>query len=92
MSYMFSTCLSLEKLDVKNFDTSSVTAMKGMFNYCRALKILDISNLFVINDNTNYQDIFFNIYSNIKIKTTRNTADKLINNTDLTSSNFEIIE
>ncbi|WP_257004203.1 BspA family leucine-rich repeat surface protein, partial [Listeria monocytogenes] len=43
MKYMLSG-LHLKKLDVSNFDTSSVTNMYGMFAYCYNLEELDVSN------------------------------------------------
>ena len=43
MSYMFSGCSSLQKLDLSNFDTSKVTDMCHMFSGCSSLEELDLS-------------------------------------------------
>ena len=35
---------SLTSLDIRNFDTSKVTTMRGMFSYCGSLTELDVTN------------------------------------------------
>lgn len=45
MSGMFSSCSSLESIDLRGLATSSVTNMAGMFNYCTALTSADLSGL-----------------------------------------------
>ena len=40
MSCMFSRCLSLEELNMSNFNTNNVTNMSGMFE-CSSLKELN---------------------------------------------------
>ena len=44
MSFMFTSCNSLESLDLSNFNTSKVTNMGGMFSECENLKELNLSN------------------------------------------------
>ena len=43
MSFMFSHCSSLIKMDVSGFDTSMVTDMSAMFQGCNRLTYLDVS-------------------------------------------------
>ena len=58
MSYMFSGCESLEKLDISNLDTRNVTDMSGMFNYCEYLKEIELSNF----DTSNVTDMSYMFY------------------------------
>lgn len=51
---MFNECSNLISLDVSNFDTQSVTNMKGMFFQCYSLTSLDVSNF----DTRNVTDMF----------------------------------
>jgi len=44
MSIMFSSCLSLNKLDLSSFDTSSVIDMNNMFSDCSSLTNLNLSS------------------------------------------------
>ena len=44
MSRMFSTCWSMESIDLSHFDTGNVAHMGYMFNYCEALTSLDLSS------------------------------------------------
>jgi surface protein len=44
MRSMFSTCVSLERLDLSSFDTRNVTDMSCMFMDCSSLKYLDLSS------------------------------------------------
>ena len=45
MNYMFDGMSHLENITFgENFDTSNVTDMHGMFNWCVSLKSLDLSN------------------------------------------------
>ncbi len=43
-SFMFNNLKNLVTLDVTNFNTSSVTTMRGMFQSCRAITSLDVTN------------------------------------------------
>ncbi len=45
MTYMFSSCEALTKLDVSSFNTQNVTKMNSMFSSCKALTTLDLSSL-----------------------------------------------
>lgn len=40
MSWMFANCISLESLDLSNFQTGNVGYMEGMFDNCYNLKTL----------------------------------------------------
>ena len=42
---MFYNCSKLEKINLSNFDTSSVTDMKEMFYGCESLTSLDLSKI-----------------------------------------------
>ena len=53
MKFMFNMCSSLEKLDLKNFNTKNVTDMKFMFSKCSNLKELDLKNF----DTSNVTDM-----------------------------------
>lgn len=55
MTDMFNDCSSLTKLDLTNFNTSSVNYMNYMFNDCTSLKDLDVTS-FEVPDNTYSQD------------------------------------
>lgn len=44
MSYMFSGCSSLKKVDFSTLDTSRVTDMSHMFENCKSLKSVDLSS------------------------------------------------
>ena len=44
MASMFGGCLSLQSIDVTNFDTSKVTDMAYMFKNCSSLTSLDVTN------------------------------------------------
>ena len=41
---MFSDCMALTSLDLKNFNTQNVTDMSLMFSFCKALTSLDLKN------------------------------------------------
>ena len=87
MGSMFSNLQNLESLNLSNFNTGNVTNMQWMFCDCKKLKKLDISN-FTINHNK-CEYIVDKVPSDIKIKATQDTANKIIANSNLTSSNFE---
>ena len=59
MSYMFSNCKALTKVDLSNFDISNATNTAGMFNKCQALTELDVSN-FDTSKVTNMASMFNN--------------------------------
>ncbi len=43
MSGMFSSCTSLEEVDLSGMDASNVTRMNGMFSFCTSLKRVNLS-------------------------------------------------
>jgi len=49
MNAMFQECNELEYLDLSNFNTSNVTEMEYMFNFCRKLKEIKGINKFNTN-------------------------------------------
>ena len=53
MSWMFSGCNHLQKLDVRNFDTKNVQDMSWMFSGCNHLQELNVRNF----DTKNVQDM-----------------------------------
>lgn len=44
MRYLFSSCQSLESLDLSGFNTENVTSMESMFSQCSSLRSLDLSS------------------------------------------------
>lgn len=44
MRYLFSSCRSLESLDLSGFNTENVTSMESMFSECSSLRSLDLSS------------------------------------------------
>lgn len=44
MRYLFSSCHSLESLDLSGFNTENVTSMVSMFSQCSSLRSLDLSS------------------------------------------------
>lgn len=61
MDGMFSTCKSIEKLDLSNFNTSSATNMGNMFLSCYKLQDLNISSFNTLNV-TNMSGLFNGCY------------------------------
>ncbi|MBR2259230.1 MAG: BspA family leucine-rich repeat surface protein [Blautia sp.] len=49
---MFSGCIALEEIDLKNLDTQSATYMSSMFYNCRSLKVIDVSGFHTTNVTT----------------------------------------
>ena len=74
MENMFSN-MKLKSLYLSNFNTSSVTTMKNMFNNCDSLKILDISNL-IIDENCDKENMFLNLPNLIYISLINVTIQK----------------
>lgn len=66
MSYMFYACDDLTSIDLSNFDTSNVTNMLGMFEFC-SLTALDLSNCDTSNV-TNMGLMFVDCYNLTTIK------------------------
>ena len=49
MGYMFNEYLKLKEIKgIDKFNTSEVTTMKGMFQWCQEIKYLNLSKLLVI--------------------------------------------
>ena len=46
MSFMFSSCLKLTKLDLSSFDTKNVSNMSYMFYFCEKLNEISLTNSF----------------------------------------------
>ena len=65
MESMFHACESMIKLDLSNFTTVE-SSLAGMFMYCEKIEILNIRNFDFQNVN-NYENIFKQIKSNVKI-------------------------
>jgi surface protein len=55
---MFQACLEIEYFDLSNFDTSNVTDMGWMFNYCHKLKEIKGINNFNTSKVTNMEMMF----------------------------------
>ena len=92
MDCMFHGCNNLLNLDLSKFDTAKVNNMGWMFSSCSKLEKLVLGNKFLINENTNYADMFRNINNNVKIITIKDIADKLkVIHTRFKDNNFEII-
>ena len=62
MSSMFFDCISLESLNLSNFNTENVTNMSGMFHNCSSLEKLDLSK-FDTSNVTNMRYMFHNCSS-----------------------------
>ena len=58
MSYMFSSCYSLEEIDLSNFNTNNVTTMRCMFYKCKSLKEINLSS-FNINSKIDLRLMFY---------------------------------
>ena len=58
MNYMFGDCISLETIDVSNFDMSKVTNMRCMFYNCSNLEEIDVSN-FDVSSVKNFEYVFY---------------------------------
>ena len=57
LQYMFYQCISIESIDLTNFNTSLVTNMKGTFYQCSSLITINLSN-FNTSSVTNMEEIF----------------------------------
>lgn len=77
MSYMFAST-KCKNLDLRHFKTNKVTNMFAMFFGCSQLLKLDISGQFTINTGTNLTHIFTDINRNIKITSSEDTKNKII--------------
>jgi len=78
IDYIFSNCKLLTKLDLSNFDTSSVINMSGMFNGCTSLIEINLSK-FNTKNVFNMRRMFYGCKSlkslNLSYFDTRNVID-----------------
>ena len=65
MGYMFFDCENLKELDIKNFNTTNVTNMEGMFSRCSSLTKLKFGINFNTENVTNMK-FMFNLCKNLK--------------------------
>ncbi len=77
MESMFHACVSMTELDLSNFTTAE-SNLEGMFMYCEKIEILNIRNFDFQNVN-NYENIFKQIKSNVKIIVKDNTQKNWLN-------------
>ena len=77
MASMFHACESMIKLDLSNFTTIE-SNLEGMFMYCEKIEILNIKNFDFQNVN-NYEDIFKQIQTSVKIIVKDNTQKNWLN-------------
>ena len=61
-SFMFSSCSSLNSIDLSSFNTTNVNNMSGMFSDCDSLKSIDLSSFNTTNVN-NMSYMFSRCYS-----------------------------
>ena len=77
MANMFYACGSMTKLDLSNFTTVE-SNLEEMFMYCEKIEILNIKNFDFQNVN-NYENIFKQIKSNVKIIVKDDTQKNWLN-------------
>ena len=68
---MFRECVNVNSINAQEWDTSNVTNMTSMFEQCVELAILKLSANFIMSQNPNTTDIFYNC----KLKTDRISVD-----------------
>ena len=84
---MFSGCTNLISIDLKNFDTSSITTMKNMFHSCSKLISLYLSN-FKTSSKTDKSGMFSGCNKNMKY--CNKSSNVLLNHIKKTSNyNFK---
>lgn len=59
-SYMFHSCSNLKEVNLDEFDTSTVTNMRGMFSGCGKLESINFGQRFSTNKVTNMKGMFQN--------------------------------
>ena len=57
-NYMFARYHNMEYIDLSCFDTSNVSDMSNMFEFCRNLTEIIVSDRFVISEGTNTKHMF----------------------------------
>jgi len=87
MSGMFGNCSYLTSLDLSNFDTSNVTNMSDMFDYCTNLT--SIKGIIDMKSCTSYSSMFNNCtkLTGVKIK----NPPSGFNGGGLSSSQYTIV-
>jgi len=55
---MFYGCKALTSLDLSSFDTNAITTMDGMFINASKLTLIEVSDKWVIGENTTVTDMF----------------------------------
>ena len=90
----FIGCRSLTNLDLSNFNTNKMTDISELFSVCGALRYINLSGSFKINDGTNYNTMFYGAnFNKLRIKSSQDTANKLKSKySSFTDDNFEIVE
>ena len=69
MNSLFNECVSLETLDLSNFNTSKVTYMHSMFRNCEALKTVDLTSFNTSNVTTmNSMFYYCNELTSVELK------------------------
>jgi surface protein len=90
---MFVGCSKLVKLDLSSFNTINITNMNRMLQDCKNLKELNLGKKFTINENTSYDTYFIsNVPNTIKIKATRATKAKIVEQYPNLINNFELLD
>jgi len=94
MKQMFENCLSLNSLNLSNFDTRGVTDMRSMFCNCKNLTILDISSFrnYKYDDKIPFQQLFKGIPSSTNIIMNQNFSEHKFVKYQLKNLNITIIE
>jgi len=77
MINLFSNCESLEKIDIKHFDTSAVKSMASMFNNCKLLRNIDLKN-FNTSKVESFSKMFDGCENLVEIDLTSFDAGKLL--------------
>ena len=92
MAQMFQGCEKLTRLDLSKFDISALTSSRYMFRGCSGLANLDISNFTITEKLTDYTNMFYQLSSEVKIRTNSAMADWIKTNfTYITDSNIDLV-
>ena len=76
LTYMFSTCECLTKIDLSNFNGENITDMTGMFYRCLSLKNINFSN-FNTKNVTNMNYMFYGCISLVDIDLSNFITEKV---------------
>ena len=77
-NYMFSSCESLIKIDLSNFNTLNINNMIGMFRECKSLTNIDLSN-FNTQNVTNMSEMFYRCEALTNIDLSNFTTENVTN-------------